>query len=313
MKCAEFKKTLKEAEEGKAAPGAEFLEHARGCKKCSAEYMAYKIIKTAVENPAEIKIPADFNSKVWKKAGVQPPSIMDTIFSFKLTPAAVLSAAGAFAAFMFLVLMAGKITIKTDGSMASNKNEKSIVAYAPPAKQATYPKLIKNDGAAVKHATQEAPQAAVEVASKPEENQAAYDGPGKGPAHEVKPVTVFEVKPQAQEEKKENKVIAAAVVKSQTPRLDKPVIILNNVFNPSLGETMHIKYEVLETAKVTIIIYNFRGEPVNEMVNADKTTGIYEEKWDGRNTSGMNLPSGKYIIYIKTGLTEQKIKAAIVK
>jgi flagellar hook assembly protein FlgD len=112
-------------------------------------------------------------------------------------------------------------------------------------------------------------------------------------------------------------VSSAAISKTQViavkSSLPEPVVIELNVFNPDMGQAMHIKYEVKKSTMVTVIIFNLKGEPVANLVRTQKEPGVYEEKWSGRGDSGVAVPSGKYIIYIKTDQTEQKIKAAIIK
>ncbi len=63
-----------------------------------------------------------------------------------------------------------------------------------------------------------------------------------------------------------------------------------NPFNP---ETF-ISYQLAESGKVELAIFNLRGEQVRTLVREDKPAGYYLVRWDGKNETGKTLSSGTY-------------------
>jgi len=70
-----------------------------------------------------------------------------------------------------------------------------------------------------------------------------------------------------------------------------------NPFNP---ET-RIYFELPQTQQVTLVVYNMRGQQVRTLVDQRYTAGRHIINWDGRNNSGVLVPSGVYIYRIKAG------------
>jgi hypothetical protein len=63
-----------------------------------------------------------------------------------------------------------------------------------------------------------------------------------------------------------------------------------NPFNP---ETF-IRYQLAESGKVELAIFNVRGERVRTLIHEDKPAGYYLVRWDGKNDAGKTLSSGTY-------------------
>jgi len=82
-----------------------------------------------------------------------------------------------------------------------------------------------------------------------------------------------------------------------------------NPFNP---ET-RITYSLANGADVIIKIFNVRGRLVRTFVNEFKSAGQYSILWDGRDSSGLLVPSGTYIYQIKAGDFEQTRKMVLLK
>ena len=70
-----------------------------------------------------------------------------------------------------------------------------------------------------------------------------------------------------------------------------------NPFNPSTN----ISYNLKTTADVNLIIYNSLGQKIKELVSQHQPAGKYKIKWDGKNSSGMLMPSGIYFIRLEAG------------
>ncbi len=64
-----------------------------------------------------------------------------------------------------------------------------------------------------------------------------------------------------------------------------------NPFNPSTK----IKYEVGRTGNAKMEIFNLKGQLVRTLVNEWHFNGEHEIVWNGRDNSGMRVPSGTYI------------------
>jgi hypothetical protein len=70
--------------------------------------------------------------------------------------------------------------------------------------------------------------------------------------------------------------------------------VMQNYPNPFNPETT-IKYQLPQVAEVQLIIYNVLGQTIRTLVNDRIEAGYYEVVWDGRNDSGIQVPSGVYI------------------
>ncbi|HNW58431.1 MAG TPA: SdrD B-like domain-containing protein [bacterium] len=75
-----------------------------------------------------------------------------------------------------------------------------------------------------------------------------------------------------------------------------------NPFNP---ET-RINFSLKEAGKVTLTIYNVRGEAVRTLVSGQMNAGAHMVVWDGRNDYGQPLTSGMYIYTMRVNNFEEK-------
>ncbi|MGD0565853.1 MAG: hypothetical protein ABSA34_00820, partial [Candidatus Goldiibacteriota bacterium] len=73
MNCREFKEYTDGIIEGTIKSGGEMEAHAKECASCGEELRAAIALKDALSNAQKTRIPADFNSKVWKKIGMPSP------------------------------------------------------------------------------------------------------------------------------------------------------------------------------------------------------------------------------------------------
>ena len=64
-----------------------------------------------------------------------------------------------------------------------------------------------------------------------------------------------------------------------------------NPFNPSTT----ISYEVGRTGNATLEIFNLRGELIRTLAEGWHFNGRHQVAWDGKDNSGMQVPSGTYI------------------
>lgn len=92
--------------------------------------------------------------------------------------------------------------------------------------------------------------------------------------------------------------------------IPEQLILFQNSPNPFNNGTQ-IKYVVSIPAHVQIIIYNFLGEEVKNLVNYYHSAGSYITYWEGKDNQGRLLPSGIYFCQLKAGRIN-KIKKMII-
>lgn len=80
-----------------------------------------------------------------------------------------------------------------------------------------------------------------------------------------------------------------------------------NPFNP----TTTIKFEVPQSCKITVAIYNLLGEEIKTLINDSVAPGKYEVVWDGTNSGGTSVASGMYF-YMLTSKEFRVIKKMIL-
>ena len=76
--------------------------------------------------------------------------------------------------------------------------------------------------------------------------------------------------------------------------------LLQNYPNPFNPETT-IEYEIKNTAKVSIEIYNSLGQRVKTLINNIQSPNTYSITWDGKDSKGVIVGSGLYYYQIKVG------------
>ena len=130
MNCREFKENIDRISEAEAKPGADMLAHAKECPSCAEELRSLVSLRAALSTGKKTRIPADFNSKVWKKIGVPSPSILDGIFGARPDMNSALRCAVAAAVLIFVVLMAHGTFVKNEARMAVKPAAKGAVKVA---------------------------------------------------------------------------------------------------------------------------------------------------------------------------------------
>jgi flagellar hook assembly protein FlgD len=70
-----------------------------------------------------------------------------------------------------------------------------------------------------------------------------------------------------------------------------------NPFNPSTA----IRYAIPNDGPVTLRVYDITGREIVTLVNEQKNAGMYEVRFDAKNSSGRALASGVYFYQIKAG------------
>ena len=83
----------------------------------------------------------------------------------------------------------------------------------------------------------------------------------------------------------EKTVNLTAVNNPEKTELPNNFQLMQNHPNPFNPETT-IKFSIAKTEHVQILIYNQLGQKVKTLLNENKTPGVYELNWDGRNEFG---------------------------
>lgn len=82
-----------------------------------------------------------------------------------------------------------------------------------------------------------------------------------------------------------------------------------NPFNPST--TIH--YEIGGTNAVTLRVYDVSGRLVRTLVDAQRSPGAYDARWDGRDDRGRGVASGVYFYRLHAGDFSQTRRMVLLK
>lgn len=82
-----------------------------------------------------------------------------------------------------------------------------------------------------------------------------------------------------------------------------------NPFNP----TTTIPFEVAETARVTIRVYDVVGREVAVLVDREFAPGRYRATWDGRDRGGQAVASGVYLYRMQAGTFARTLTLTLIK
>jgi hypothetical protein len=100
--------------------------------------------------------------------------------------------------------------------------------------------------------------------------------------------------------------------KTNVLSLPKEFSLFQNFPNPFNSETA-IKYQLQNSVRVTLKIYNILGQPVKELIDKELPRGTYSVNWDGKDDKGFQVNTGIYIYQIKAGESVQSKKALLLK
>lgn len=87
-------------------------------------------------------------------------------------------------------------------------------------------------------------------------------------------------------------------------------VSIDNAYpNPFLDQTT-IYYRLSSAQKVKVFVYNSLGQVSRVLVNGELAEGSYSVVWDGKNSSGSDLPKGIYFLQI-AGAKNREIKKLV--
>ncbi len=82
--------------------------------------------------------------------------------------------------------------------------------------------------------------------------------------------------------------------------------------NPFNARTA-IRYDLAESTKVVLKIFNLLGQEVRTLVKETQTAGAKQAAWDGRDCSGKQVSSGIYVYILEAGSFMDKRKMIFLK
>ncbi|MDD5624482.1 MAG: T9SS type A sorting domain-containing protein [Candidatus Cloacimonetes bacterium] len=91
-----------------------------------------------------------------------------------------------------------------------------------------------------------------------------------------------------------------------------PVFSISNYPNPFNPSTT-ITFNIPETGRVTVSIYNIKGQKVKDLINAEITRGTHSVIWDGKDTFNCDVGSGIYFFKLVSGGQTLIRKAMLMK
>ncbi len=91
------------------------------------------------------------------------------------------------------------------------------------------------------------------------------------------------------------------------------VTILNNVIDPTKGQTARLTYQLPSEGSVTVTVFTLDGDVVKHLVLATQDAGNYSVDWDGRNMGGRPVARGIYFIRVVAPGIDEIRKVLVVR
>ncbi len=315
MDCKKVKEQINSILDGFEIKDTDTLLHIKKCKKCQKEYNTVLKIKNTLHTKEKIKIPANFNNMVWSKIGEPRPFVLDFLDKI-LIPKPVFATAMVIILFLILfgiMFVRNKISDVKEGSFVYNINKEEKIH------KSTEKKVTVQKETIVSVEETESKQEIASLDVKGEEQQIKKIEKQKDAQIEYN--TYVRLPEDIKLSNVSGEKITSAEVKKEPDKIETTDVrylredykVLNNVINPIKGEKVIIRYKVQNQCPVKIIVYDRNGELVYVLVNENKNNGVYEITWDGKDAKGNITGAGVYFIYLKTDITEKKIKVLVVK
>jgi hypothetical protein len=91
------------------------------------------------------------------------------------------------------------------------------------------------------------------------------------------------------------------------------VTILNNVINPTAGDTVAVRYVMPQAGAVTVTVFSLSGDIVAILARGNQAAGEHTTAWDGKNRSGAVVARGVYFIRVVGPGFDETRKVLVVK
>ncbi|MBN1348016.1 T9SS type A sorting domain-containing protein [candidate division KSB1 bacterium] len=89
-------------------------------------------------------------------------------------------------------------------------------------------------------------------------------------------------------------------------------VLTNNYPNPFNART-EIRFQLVESQRVQITIYNAAGQTIRKLMNAACKPGFHRIRWNGTDASGKFVGSGVYLCRLKMGDAVRTCKMSLLK
>ena len=93
--------------------------------------------------------------------------------------------------------------------------------------------------------------------------------------------------------------IPGGIEEKDLATLPAKVVLLTNTPNP-FNPATEIKFELPASQTVRLEVVDINGKVVRTLVNGDLDAGVHSVRWDGKDTSGSDMPSGIYFYRLST-------------
>jgi hypothetical protein len=105
---------------------------------------------------------------------------------------------------------------------------------------------------------------------------------------------------------------AALDVDQSDISLPKAFALLPNYPNPFNGATQ-LQFELSQPGRVRLEVFDILGRNINTLADADFEAGRHSIIWNGENSAGQSVSSGRYFIQAKSGENIQSIPVMLLK
>ncbi|MBC8415880.1 MAG: T9SS type A sorting domain-containing protein, partial [Candidatus Cloacimonetes bacterium] len=99
------------------------------------------------------------------------------------------------------------------------------------------------------------------------------------------------------------------ITQNQLPSTDYQLTNYPNPFNP----TTTINYSLKENSKVSLSIYNIKGQKIKTLAHDEFTKGSHSIIWNGRDSNDKRVDSGIYFYKLKAGDYQKVRKMVLLK
>ena len=88
---------------------------------------------------------------------------------------------------------------------------------------------------------------------------------------------------------------------------------LSNPYPNPFNSSTELEFGIPSNSHVELKIFNTLGQEMSTLVDETRTAGIYSIRWNGKDSSGLTLPSGIYICRIRSGNFVDSKKMILLK
>jgi hypothetical protein len=91
------------------------------------------------------------------------------------------------------------------------------------------------------------------------------------------------------------------------------VTILNNVINPENGESVYIRYHLVNSGRVTVQVFTLDGTLIKTLRRENRGAGEWTESWNGTNNGGRPVARGMYFVRVVAPDIDEIRKVMVIK